>query len=88
MRSTVRIDDDLMTELRARARAERLSMMRLLNRVLRAGLAVSSQPGRERERYEEVTVRMGRPRIEIDKALSLAAELDDEEVLRKTSLRQ
>ena len=40
MRSTVRIDDDLMAELRARARAERLSMTRLLNRVLWAGLAV------------------------------------------------
>ena len=88
MRSTVRIDDDLMTELRARARAERLSMTRLLNRVLRAGLAASSQPARERGRYEEMTVRMGRPRIEIDKALALAAKLDDEAVLCKMSSRQ
>ena len=88
MRSKVRIDEDLMAELRARARAERLSMTRLLNRMLRAGLAVSSQPGGEHERYEEMTVQMGRPRVEIDKALSLAAEFDDEEVRRKMSLRQ
>ena len=37
---------------------------------------------------EEMTVRMGRPRIEIDKALVLAAKLDDEAVLCKMSSRQ
>ena len=88
MRSTVRIDDDLMTALRTRAQAERLSLTRMLNRVLRAGLAVSSHPAGEHERYEEATVRMGRPRVEIDKALALAADLEDGEILRKVSLRK
>ena len=39
MRSTVRIDDDLMIELEARAHAESVSLTRILNRTLRAGLA-------------------------------------------------
>ena len=88
MRSTVRIDDDLMTALRTRAQAERLSLTRMLNRVLRAGLAASGHPAGEHERYEEATVRMGRPRVEIDKALALATDLEDEEILRKVSLRK
>ena len=69
MRSTVRIDDDLMTALRARAQAEGLSLTRMLNRLLRAGLAASLRSSEERERYEEETVRMGRPRFDLDKAL-------------------
>ena len=88
MRSTVRIDDDLMTALRARAQAEGLSLTRMLNRLLRAGLAASLRPRNERERYEEATVRMGRPRLDLDKALVLAADLEDEEIIRKTALRK
>ena len=85
MRSTVRIDDDLMTVLRARAQAEGLSLTRMLNRLLRAGLAASLRSPEERERYEEETARMGRPRFDLDKALALAADLEDEEIIRKTA---
>ena len=42
MRSTVRIDDDLMEALRARSEGEGLSMTRMLNRLLRSGLAAES----------------------------------------------
>ena len=62
-----------------------MSVTRTLNRVIRAGLAASNRPCEERERYEEVTVRMGRPRVEIDKALALATALGDEEIIRKMS---
>ena len=85
MRSTVRIDDDLMTALRARAQVEGLSLTRMLNRTLRAGLAASVRSRNERGRYEEATVRMGRPRFDLDKALALAAGLEDEEIIRKTA---
>ena len=85
MKSRVRIDDDLMADLRSRARVERMSVPRMLNRVIRAGLAASSSPREKRERYEEVTVRMGRPRADINKALGLAAALEDEETIRKIS---
>ncbi len=39
MRSTLRIDDDLMIELKARAHAESVSLTHVVNRTLRAGLA-------------------------------------------------
>ena len=83
MKSKVCIDDGLMVEQRACAGVEQTSVTRTVNRVIRAGLAASNRPREERERYEEVTVRMGRPRFEVDKALALATALDDEEIIRK-----
>lgn len=88
MRSTVRIDDDLMSAVKTRARGEGLSMTRMLNRLIRLGLEAL---GREADRpvsYRETTFRMGQPRINLDKALALAASLEDEETLRKISLRK
>ena len=88
MRGKVNIDDDLMAELRSRAQVGKTSMTYTLNRVVRASLAASSGPCEGRERYEEVPVRMGRPRVKIGKALALAAHLEDEEVIRKMASRQ
>lgn len=88
MRSTFRIDDDLLTELKTRARREGLPLTRLVNRVLRAGLAVMDGGGPKRRPYRESTHAMGVPRVDLDKALALAAGLEDEEILRKMSLRK
>ncbi len=87
MRSTVRIDDDLMEALRARSEGEGLSMTRMLNRLLRSGLAAESRATR-RPRFRQATARMGRSRVDLDKALSLAAALEDEEIVRKLSVRK
>lgn len=91
MRSTVRIDDDLMEALRARSEGEGLSMTRMLNRLLRSGLAAESTATRRPE-FRQATARMGRARVDLDvdldKALSLAAVLEDEEIVRKLSLRK
>ncbi len=87
MRSTVRIDDDLMEALRARSEGEGLSMTRMLNRLLRTGLAAESGATR-RPRFRQATARMGRSRVDLDKALSLAAALEDEEIVRKLSVRK
>ncbi len=87
MRSTVRIDDDLMAALRARSEDEGLTMTRMLNRLLRSGLGAQSSDAR-RSRYREETARLGRPRVDLDKALALASALDDEEILRRLSLRK
>lgn len=87
MRSTVRIDDDLMEALRAFSEAEGLSMTRMLNRLLRSGLAAESTAV-GRPTFRQATARMGRPRFELDKALSLAAALEDEVIVRKLSVRK
>lgn len=88
MRTTVRIDDDLLQEIKARAARDDVSMTRMLNRVIREGLeAVARHTGRPK-RYVERPVSMGSPRLEVDKAMLLAAGLEDEETLRKLALRK
>ena len=88
MRSTVRIDDDLMIELKSRAHAESVSLTRMINRMLRAGLAQRKPEGQRTKRFKQKTVSMGRPNIDLDKALALAAQLEDEEIVRKLALRK
>lgn len=82
MRTTVRIDDGLLRELKKRAAAEKVSLGEVVNRVLRQGLTA---PAARKSRYREKTHAMGRPLINLDKALSIAFELEDEEMLRKMS---
>ena len=88
MRSTVRIDDDLMVALRAYAADEGLSVTRMLNRLLRLGISALGESGESRPPLRQTTYSMGRPRLASDKALALAAALEDEEIARKMSLRK
>ncbi len=88
MRSTVRIDDDLMMELKERARRENVSQTRMLNRLLREGIKASRGRRPKKVQYKEKTIAMGTPRVDLDKALALAAGFDDEEILRKMTLRK
>lgn len=85
MRTTVRIDDELLARLKRRARAEGVSLTELVNRTLRAGLE-AKRPRRRAVRIR--TVDMGPPRIDLDRALHLAEALEDEEILRKMALRK
>jgi hypothetical protein len=78
MRRTVRLDDELFDQLRAQARKEKVSVTRLLNRALKAGLQAASAHPREQSAYREQVHSMGTPCFILDKALSLAAKLEDE----------
>jgi len=60
----------------------------MLNRTLRAGLSKPRRRVKERGPYKQNTFRMGVPRVGVDKALALAAALEDEEIARKISLRK
>ena len=88
MRATVHIDDDLLTTLRSRAQGEGLSITRMLDRVLRAGLEALSRSEDKPEIYRETTFPMGSPHANLDKSLASAAALEDDEVLRWMSLRK
>ncbi len=88
MRTTVRIDDDLLTELKERALLGNLSFTRMLNRTLREGLRSLANDSTERRPYREKPVSMGKPQIDTVKSLSLAAKLEDDEVARELQLRK
>ncbi len=88
MRSTVRIDEFLMMQLRELAEHENVSLTRMLNRLLREGIEANKRSSGRKTIYREETVSMGTPRLGMDKALSRAAELEDQEVLTKIALRK
>jgi len=88
MRTTVRIEDDLFIQLKDRANRESSSLTRVLNSTLRAGLRAERHKKKPRRRYHEKTHSMGVPRVDLTKALSLAGQHEDDEILRKAQLRK
>lgn len=86
MRTTVRLDPDLAARLRRLARERGVSFKEALNATLRAGMAPSpsaAPPYRVRARRLAL-----HPTIDLDRALRLAAALEDEETVRKLDLRK
>ena len=88
MRTTVRVDDALLEQLKAQAQKEKVSLTRLINRTLKAGLQVGRARSPKRSPYRERARPLGTPRVSLDKALTLAAALEDEEIVREFALRK
>jgi len=88
MRTTVRIEDSLLADLKRHARDERCSLTEIVNRVLRRGMRVVSQDDVPGEPYRETTHAMGQPKLDLDKALALAAAMEDKQVVEKLLRRK
>jgi antitoxin component of RelBE/YafQ-DinJ toxin-antitoxin module len=80
MRTTLRIDDDLLLELKTRAANEGLSLSDVVNLVLRQSAAA---PPRPRRPFKQKTRNLGRPAFDVTKSNAVAADLEDEAILRK-----
>lgn len=84
MRTTLTLDDDVAAMLHQVAKERGISFKEAVNTALRAGLVADVPRPR---RFIMPTSNMGvRPGINLDKALQLAAELEDEEIIRKLEL--
>jgi hypothetical protein len=83
MRTTVRIDDDLLRDLKQRAQREKTSLTRLLNNVIRCGMKGGDPSTKPNRRFRQRTHDMGPPLVDLTKALALAAQLEDEEKIKK-----
>lgn len=81
MRTTVTIDPDVEVLLRKAIRERGEPFKQVLNNAVRAGLH-GSKPAR-REKFRQRSFHLGRPLADLTKALSLAAELEDSELVRK-----
>jgi hypothetical protein len=84
----MRLDDELMLEIRKRAESEDVSLNKMINRLLRRGLQAPKREGKTRRHYRERVFSMGAPAIDLNKAMAVATALEDEEILRKVSLRK
>jgi hypothetical protein len=79
MRTTIDLDPDVDARLRALARERGVPLRVVINDALRAGVGNAAEVTPSR--------RLGfRPEIDLDKALTLAAELEDEDILHKLEL--
>jgi len=88
MRTTLRIQDDLLRELKERARRERGSVTSVVNTVLRIGLRALQGPPPRPHPFREPPCDLGAPQVDLDRALQVAVHLEDEETLHKLSLRK
>lgn len=87
MRTTVTLDPDVEALLRRVMKERGLSFKEALNEAVRCGLTRS--PGSRPRPYRQKTYRLGfRPDLPLEKALALAAALEDEEIARKLSVRK
>ena len=78
MRTTLTLDDDTAALLQRRMRERGISFKQAVNEAIRAGLAGDDPPT-----FRTETASMGRSRVPLDRALQVAAELEDDELLRR-----
>ncbi len=86
MRTTVTLDEDVAAKLHQVSRERGVSFKGALNDAVRAGLAAGTPTSRAfRVHAQPLGIR---PDIDVNKALSLADEIEDSEILRKLELRK
>jgi hypothetical protein len=85
MRTTVTLDQDVVAYLKAYMREKGVSFKEALNNAVRNGL---SKNPKTKKPFRQKTYDMGIPAVPLRKGLRLAAELEDEEILRDLSIRK
>lgn len=79
MRTTVTLDPDTAQLLRRRMKERGVSFKEALNDAIRAG-AGSGPAGKP---FRTETAALGESRVNLDRALQIAADLEDDELVRK-----
>ena len=79
MRTTVTLDTDVESLIRRAMKARGISFKQALNDAIRAG----ASSGQGQPAQYTIPQSMGIPAVPLDRALLLAAELEDEDILRK-----
>ena len=83
MRTTVTLDADTAALLRQRMKAQRQSFKQVLNDAIRVGLGSTA---RQPEFRTEVAA-LGVPTVNLDRALQVVGELEDDELIRRMRQR-
>ena len=83
MRAAVTLDADVEAHVRRLMRERGISFKAALNDAVRTGMR---RPGRRK--FQTPTFDMGEPLVDLTKALRLAGELEDAEILRKLAARK
>lgn len=79
MRTTVTLDPDTAALVQRRMREHGISFKQALNDAIRVGAGPAAT-------FHTATAPLGTPAVNLDRALQLAADLEDEELIRRTRL--
>lgn len=82
MRTTITLEPETAALVEKAMKQRNLSFKQVVNEAIRRGLTTSTPP----KPFRTQTRSMGVATINLDKATQLAAELEDEEIIRKMSL--
>ena len=83
MRTTVTLDPDVTALLKLQMQERGLSFKAALNEAVRSGLR-----GHDGRHVVTPVFSMGQPTIPLDRALTIAAEIEDAEAARRLALRK
>jgi len=81
VRTTVTLDPDTAALVQRRMRERGISFKQALNDAIRASAEPEGRP-----RFHTTTASLGTPTVNLDRALHLTAELEDEELTRRARL--
>jgi hypothetical protein len=84
MRTTITLDADVDLAVRRLMRERGLSFKAAVNEAIRSGI----RPRTTGPAYRTRPVAMGAPAVPLDKALRLASQLEEDELIRKLALRK
>lgn len=79
MRTTVTLDDDTLAVVRRRMRERDVSFKQALNDAIRDGADRRAAPAA----FVTRSVSLGVPTVNLDRALQVVADLEDEELIRR-----
>lgn len=82
MRTTVTLDPDAEAVVRRLMRERGIGFKEAVNSAILAGAGPPAEPFRTK------TFEMGQPLVDLTKALRLAGEMEDEEILRRLAARK
>jgi hypothetical protein len=83
MRTTVNLDDDVVALLNRRMTQEQVSFKKALNDAIRESSANRPAPAR----FTTRTADLGVPSVNLDRALQIVADLEDDELVRRMRRR-
>lgn len=81
VRTTVTLDDDTAALVQRRMREQRVSFKQALNDAIRAGAPDDGRPP-----FRTATTDLGTPAVDLDRALRLAGDLEDDELVRRAQV--
>jgi hypothetical protein len=85
MRTTVTLDPDVVAHIKTYMREKGVSFKDAINNAIRKGLSSRQKSSKP---YRQKSYDMGIPSVPLRKAMQLAADLEDEEILRDLTIRK